>query len=79
MPAENYQIVTGVIIGIIVLFIAVSFIFILVAFSNNRKNKYIQDRQNLQLLFKEQLIQTQQEIQEQTFNAISEEIHDNVG
>jgi signal transduction histidine kinase len=79
MPTENYQIVAGIVIGIIVLLIATTFIFLLVTFSNNRKKSYIQEKQSLQMIFNEQLLQSQLEIQEHTFNAISKEIHDNVG
>lgn len=79
MPAENYQIVAGIVIGIIVLLIAATFIFLLVTLSNSRKKKHIQEKQSLQLFFTEQLLQSQLEMQEQTFNTISKEIHDNVG
>ena len=82
MPTESYkieQIVAGIIVTLIVLLIAVTFIFILVTYSNKRKKIFIQEKQNLQLLFNEQLLQSKIEMQEQTFNSISREIHDNVG
>lgn len=79
MPEENYTIVAGVVIAIIVLLIAATFIVILVTYSNNRKKQFLQEQQNLQLLFKEQLLQSRLEMQEETFNSISREIHDNVG
>lgn len=79
MQTESYQIVAGIVIGIIVLLIAITFIFLLVRLANNRKRKFIQEKQHLQLLFNEQLLQSQLEMQENTFNVISKEIHDNVG
>ena len=82
MPTESYpieQIVVGLVVTLIVLLIAVTFIFMLVTYSNKRKKLFFQEKQNLQLLFTEQLLQSQIEIQEQTFNIISREIHDNVG
>jgi hypothetical protein len=79
MPEESHTIVAGMVIAIIVLLIAASFIFILVTYSNNKKKKYLQEKQHLQLVFKEQLLQSRVEMQEQTFNSISREIHDNVG
>ena len=79
MQTENYPIVAGVVIAIIVLLIAASFIFILLTYSNNRKKKFFQEKQNLQTIFNEQLLKSQLEMQEQTFNTISKEIHDNVG
>lgn len=37
------------------------------------------EKQNLQQKFRQELLRTQIEMQEQTFNTISQEIHDNVG
>jgi two-component system, NarL family, sensor kinase len=79
MPEENYQIVIGLIITMVVLLIAAAFIFILVTYSNKRKKLFLQEKQNLQLLFNQQLLQSQIETQEQTFQHLSREIHDNVG
>ncbi len=76
---ENYQVVTGFVIAIIVLLLAGFFIMILVMYSNKRKKKFIQEKQTLEATFNEQLLQSQLEMQEQTFNTISQEIHDNVG
>jgi len=79
MQPESYQVVTGVVITIILLVLAGLFILILVTYSNNRKKKFIQEKQSLQAAFNQQLLQSQLEMQEQTFNTISREIHDNVG
>ncbi|MGG9959982.1 sensor histidine kinase [Ferruginibacter sp. SUN106] len=79
MPTENYSIVAGVVAAIIVLLIAGIFILILISYANNRKKKFMLEKEHLQVLFKEQLLQSQVEMQEHTFNIISEEIHDNVG
>jgi len=82
MPPESYQInqfVAGIVVTIIVLLIAVVFIFMLVSFANKRKRSFMQEKQNLQLLFNEQLLQSQLETQEQTLQLISTELHDNLG
>ena len=79
MSMENYQIVTGVVIAIFILFLAGLFILILVTYSNKRKKKFIQEKHLLEVAFNDQLLKTQLEMQEQTFNTISHEIHDNVG
>ena len=80
MPEKNYEIVAvGFVVGIIILLIAASFIVILVAYSNKRKKRFLQEQQNMQMLFKEQLLQSQIEIQEQTLQHISKELHDNFG
>jgi two-component system NarL family sensor kinase len=79
MQIQSYQIVTGVVVTIIVFLLAGFFIFILIAYINNRKKKFIQEKQTMEFLFNQQLLQSQLEMQEQTFNIISQEIHDNVG
>jgi signal transduction histidine kinase len=78
MP-EEYQIIIGIIIAIVI-FIAIGFcIIMLIAHINQRKKKFIQEKQILEATYTEQLLQSQLEMQEQTFNTISREIHDNVG
>lgn len=79
MPSQNYQIVTGVVIATVIFMLAGFFISIIIAYSNNRKKKFIQEKQTLQQQYTEQLFKSQLEMQEQTFNIISKEIHDNVG
>ncbi len=44
-----------------------------------RKYHHIQEKQRMQSSFKEELLRTRLEIQEQTLQTISEEIHDNIG
>jgi signal transduction histidine kinase len=79
MSPQNYQLVAGIVITISVLLLAGFFIFTLVIYSNRRKKKFIEEKQLMQALFTQQLLQSQLEMQEQTFNTISSEIHDNVG
>lgn len=76
---ENYKVVTGVVVAIVILLLAGFFITILVTYSNKRKKKFIQEKESLEVAFHEQLLQSQLEMQEHTFNTISREIHDNVG
>jgi two-component system, NarL family, sensor kinase len=64
------------------LFIFVCLALFIVFFSllfNNRKNKLIKEKKMMEEKFKQELLQTQLEIQEQTLKTISQEIHDNVG
>jgi signal transduction histidine kinase len=79
MQVEVYQVVTGVVIAIIVLLLAGFFILILVNYYNNRKKKFIREKELMESTFTQQLLQSQLEIQEQTFNSIGTEIHDNIG
>lgn len=79
METKDYQVVIGLAIAIVVLLIVVTFIAILVLYSNKRKRAFKAEKLYLQQQFNEQLLQSQLEIQEQTFDSISQEIHDNVG
>jgi len=79
MQEQSYQIVTGVVITIIIFLLIGFFILVLIAYFNNRKKKFYEEKQTLQQQYTEQLLKSQLEMQEQTFNTISREIHDNVG
>lgn len=77
-PTKEQIIVTIIAVIFILLFLGILFLLMLVYYQN-RKKKFIQEKQMLQANFNQQLLQSQLEIQEQTFNTISQEIHDNVG
>ncbi len=79
MQTDNNEIVAGIIVASAVFLLAAFFICILVVYSNNRKKKHILEKHTLLQQYKEQLLKSQLEMQEQTFNTISREIHDNVG
>jgi signal transduction histidine kinase len=79
MPQQEYAIVTGIVITIIVFLLAGFFILVLVAYINQRKKKHIEEKKTMQLNFQQELLRTQLEIQEQTLKNISQEIHDNIG
>jgi signal transduction histidine kinase len=59
--------------------IAAGFLLAYVSIYNKRKRRHSEEKQSMQNAFTQQLLQSQLEIQEQTFNTVSEEIHDNVG
>jgi two-component system, NarL family, sensor kinase len=79
MPQHEYEIITGIVVTIIVFLLAGFFIIVLVAYINQRKKKYIEEKQIMQSAFQQELLSAQLEIQEQTLKNISEEIHDNIG
>lgn len=68
--------IIGVTISLVVISIGIISLFIVY---KNRQRKFIQEKQMLEIAFNQQLLQSQLEMQEQTFNTISREIHDNVG
>lgn len=53
--------------------------FVFIKKYQSRRLLHMQEKQALQARFQQELLQTQLEIQEQTFNQISQEIHDNIG
>jgi two-component system NarL family sensor kinase len=55
------------------------FIILLATLYSKKQQKNKNEKRELQLQFQQALLQTQLEIQEQTFKNISQEIHDNIG
>jgi two-component system, NarL family, sensor kinase len=79
MLKENQDIYLVIIIGsALSLFLAIFVITVIVRFKL-RQQKHFQEKALMKTKFKQELLQTQIEIQEQTLKNISEEIHDNVG
>jgi len=79
MHFESEEVLMTIILGtILVLFFALVIILLYLLFQK-KKQKYLKEKQLLQVQFKQELLQTQLEIQEQTLKTISEEIHDNIG
>ncbi|HMI63946.1 MAG TPA: histidine kinase, partial [Puia sp.] len=80
MPDNQYKEILIVLIACTVLFLVLAAIILLFLYLYQRR-RYEQQRQltDLQQQFREQSLKAQLEIQEQTFLAISQEIHDNVG
>lgn len=70
---------TIITIATIVVIIFVAFIVLLSYLFTTKKNKILQEKQLLQSQFSQTLLQSQLEIQEQTLQQISRELHDNFG
>ena len=70
--------VTIYISTLIFLLLGCVLIFFLLYYRNS-KNKQLLEKENMKVSFQRNLLQTQLEIQEQTLNTISQEIHDNIG
>ncbi len=70
---------------IIIIFSSLFIVIVIVAIINlvliyqKKKIKFLQEKENIKILHKNELLQTQLEIQEQTLTNISQEIHDNIG
>jgi two-component system NarL family sensor kinase len=73
------QEVTLIVISSAFLLFLAGAIIILILSYQKRQQQYLREKQELKAVFEKELLRTQLEIQEQTFNDISQEIHDNVG
>jgi two-component system, NarL family, sensor kinase len=62
----------------LVVFLSITLFIFFISY-HKRKFQHIREKQELQANFQQALLQTQLEIQEQTFRYISQEIHDNIG
>jgi len=81
MPAKTYQeeVAIVAIIGIIVFLVVISLMVFILLFYQKKRFQHQQLLADKEKEFSQQLLQSQLEMQEQTFNTISREIHDNVG
>jgi two-component system NarL family sensor kinase len=76
--AKDQVIFTIVAVIIILLFLGVLFL-VMLFYYNNKKGQMSKEQQLMRATFDKQLLESKLEIQEQTFDMISQEIHDNVG
>lgn len=75
----NEEIILTILIGtLLALFFVLAIVFLVIIF--NKKNQLHQkEKEIIRSTYEQTILQSQLEIQEQTFNTISQEIHDNVG
>jgi len=79
MQDPQRQIIVIIIaITIVLLFIGILFLVMIWSY-NNKKLQMAREKQQIKDAFEKQLLQSRLEIQEETLNAVSQEIHDNVG
>ncbi|MBB5397381.1 sensor histidine kinase [Mucilaginibacter sp. AK015] len=74
----NADIKEIILIATIIFLLAPTFLVLYVNLYNQRKKKHIEEKALLESRFQQELLKTQVEMQEQTLNYISREIHDNV-
>ncbi len=80
MPTDQYQEIVFVIVSAIVLFVAlVGIVVFTMLYYQKKRFQHIREKQALAEAYQKQLLQSRLEMQEETFNTISREIHDNVG
>ncbi|HEY4966597.1 MAG TPA: sensor histidine kinase [Puia sp.] len=76
--AKGQVVFTIIAVVVILLFLGVLFL-VMLFYYNNKKGQMSKEKQLMRATFDEQLLESKLEIQEQTFDMISQEIHDNVG
>ena len=79
MSTYSNEILFAIITTSIVFTLLVSLIGVLLFFHKQKVKRLDMEREIMQAQYKQTLLQAELEIQEQTFNNISNEIHDNVG
>ncbi len=79
MPSKQIDIAVAIVSATLALLSLGFFIILFVFFYKRKQHENQLERQNLENRYKQELLQTQLEIQEQTLKNISEEIHDNIG
>lgn len=70
---------TSIAIFTLFLLIVATGIIVLVLVYQKRQAQYLRDKEKLKLQFEQEIMASKLEIQEQTFQNISQEIHDNIG
>ena len=66
-------------VAVVALLLMVPFIILLGFRIRNRQIKYIKEKQQLEHDYQQEILRSQIEIQQQTLQAVSQEIHDNIG
>lgn len=77
MPDQDISKV--IVAGTLILLFLGACIVIFALMYHKRQNKYRLEKQEMEQRFREELLRSQLEIQEQTLRGISQEIHDNIG
>ena len=75
----NYNILIAIISGTLLFLLLAFFIIVFLLIYQKRRKQHILEKQAMQTTFEQNLLQSQLEMQEQTFDSISQEIHDSVG
>ncbi|GAA4336741.1 hypothetical protein GCM10023149_45830 [Mucilaginibacter gynuensis] len=79
MLQQDEEVITLIIAGTIMLLLLGMFIISFLFFYQRKHNNHLSEKTQLQSKFHQELLKTQIEVQEQTLNHISREIHDNIG
>jgi signal transduction histidine kinase len=79
MPKQQEEFLITIVVASVFFVLIGIFLMILVFFFLRRQRKNKMEKEDMRNRFEQTLLNTQLEIQEHTFNYISQEIHDNIG
>ncbi len=79
MPEQTGAVIQAIIVVSSIFVLMAIFIIAYVLYFNKRKAQFIEENVRMKERFQQELFQSQVEVQEQTFQQIGKELHDNVG
>ncbi|MCA0396407.1 MAG: sensor histidine kinase [Bacteroidetes bacterium] len=79
MQIPRDHIILGLVALTLVFLLAGGFLLLYIALYNARKKRHLQEKQQRELQFEQELTKSKMEVQEQTLTTIGRDIHDNIG
>ena len=79
MPDKYQEVVVVTVVGTLLFMVLTGFVIYILLFYQRRRLQHLQQMTEIEKQYKEQLLQSQLETQEYSFNQISQELHDNIG
>lgn len=79
MQPETIKILKVVIAGTVLLLLVIGFMVSFIIIHRKRRNQFIREKLTMEKELTQQLLQSRIEVQEETFQQIGKELHDNVG
>jgi two-component system, NarL family, sensor kinase len=79
MQESTTLIIKIVIAGSLFFLLGGGFLFLYILMYNQRKKRHVEEKKEMEYQFRQEVLQTQLEIQEQTLANVAQEIHDNTG
>jgi two-component system NarL family sensor kinase len=76
---NNSQLMFSIVLVTALVMLLLGFLLFMLLWQRGKNNRFNSEKEMMRAKFNEQLLRSQLEIQEQSFNVISMEIHDNVG
>ena len=75
----SQEVIYIVVLATVIFLIAPATLIFYVSLYNGRKKKHIEEKEQLEQLFENELIKSRMEVREQTLKTVAAELHDNIG